>query len=187
MAFEVPFADSERMPPGMPPGDGRAARRGGPCRARLGLAAKVTAGLREDANRVVLAVHEEQVVEVDAGAVDVRRAAAVDVADGERIGRRDLVQVVEQRRVPVPRLVVERCHERSVDQFGEVALTHVGAVHVVVDAILAADDQAGVVRQGDDAAGGEVLVLVGIVAVDVAERREPVATSSANRGLRDSR
>lgn len=52
--------------------------------------------LRIDVNRIVLAVDEEQIVKVDAGPVDVRRTASVDMTDGLRVGRRDLVQVIEQ-------------------------------------------------------------------------------------------
>jgi hypothetical protein len=64
--------------------------------------------LREDVNDIILAMHEEEIIEVDAGSVDVRRPASVDMADRERrVGRRDLIEVVEQRGVSIPWLVIE--------------------------------------------------------------------------------
>src|SRR5262245_61466884 len=137
--------------------------------------------LRKDVDRVVLAVYEEQIIKVDTSSVDVRRTTSVDMADAERVGRRGLVQVVEQRRVPVPWLVVERRNKRAVDQLGDVALSHGGTAYVIVDAILAADNKPRFVRQRDDPAGGEVLVFVGGVAVDVAERREPITGPKRTR------
>ena len=91
-------------------------RRGSPrrrCRAaRNRVRTEAATGFRKNAHRIVFAVHEEQVIEVDARAMDVRCAAAIDVADRERIGRGDLIQIVEQRRVTVPWLVLERGDER---------------------------------------------------------------------------
>jgi hypothetical protein len=63
--------------------------------------------LREDVNKIILAMYEEQIIEVDSASMDVRRPASVDVADRERVGRRDLIEVVEQGSVPVPWLVIK--------------------------------------------------------------------------------
>ncbi len=45
---------------------------------------------------------------------------------------------------------------------------------MIVNAVLAADDQPGPIGKHDDAARREILVLVEIVAVDIAKRSEPV-------------
>ena len=60
-------------------------------------------------------------------------------------------------------------------QFGKIAPPHVGSVHVIVDAVLAANNQARFVRQRDNPAGSEVLVFMRTVAIDVAERGKPIA------------
>ena len=77
--------------------------------------------------------------------------------------------------MPVPWLVLERGDERILEQLAEVALSHVGAAHVVVHAILASNDQTSLVRQHDDPTRGEVLVFVSVVAIAVKKRREPIA------------
>lgn len=59
-------------------------------------------------HRVVLALNKQKIVEIDAGAVDMSCAAVRRVPDGERVGRGDLVEIVEKGRVPVEGCVVER-------------------------------------------------------------------------------
>ena len=81
------------------------------CRARLVGRRNVPAGLREDAYLVVLALDEQQVIEIDARSMDVRRAAGGGGADGEWVGRRNLVQILEERCVAVGGLVVKGCNE----------------------------------------------------------------------------
>src|SRR5439155_1167091 len=49
-----------------------------------------------------------------------------------------------------------------------------GAVDVIVDAILAPNDQAAAIRHRDDAAGCDVLVSMGAVAFAIEERSEPI-------------
>ena len=67
----------------------------------------MTVLLREHVNRIILSMGEEEVIEIDPGSVNVRRAPPVGMADRKRVRRRNLIEVVEQRTMSIPRLVIE--------------------------------------------------------------------------------
>lgn len=80
-----------------------------------GIGGEVSATLGEHVHRVVLALNKQKVVEIDAGAVDMSCAAVRRVPDGKRVGREDLVEIVEKGRVPVEGCVVERGDEGGIE------------------------------------------------------------------------
>src|SRR5580658_8145808 len=137
--------------------------------------------LRKNADLIVLPVHEQQVIEINARAMDVGRAAAGGGTNGERIGRGHLVEVVEKRGVTIGGLVIERCDERAIDELAIVLLSHVGAVHVVVDAVFAPGDQAHLIRQSDHASRRQILVFMTGITTRVDKRSEPVAHRERTR------
>lgn len=80
-----------------------------------GIGGEVSATLGEHVHRVVLALNKQKVVEIDAGAVDMSCAAVRRVPDGKRVGREDLIEIVEKGRVPVEGCVVERGDEGGIE------------------------------------------------------------------------
>ena len=132
-------------------------------------------------NLIVLTAHEEQVIEINTRSMDMGGAAVGGGTDGVRISRGHLVEVVEERAVTVDGLVVEGGDERAIDELGIVALPHIGAVHVVVDAIFAAGDQAHLIRQSDHSSRPEVLVFMTGIAARVDKRSEPVTHRKRTR------
>src|SRR3954454_20489686 len=101
-------------------------------------------------NLIVFPLHEEQVIEVNTSAMDMRGATSGSVTDGKRIGRRTLIQVLEEGSVSVRWLIVVGRDELVINQLGKVALSHVGAANMVVHPILASDDQPGIIWNDDD-------------------------------------
>ena len=80
-----------------------------------GIGGEVSATFGEHVHRVVFALNKQKIVEIDAGAVDMSCAAVRRVPDGERVGRGDLVEIVEQGGVPVEGCVVERGDEGGIE------------------------------------------------------------------------
>ncbi len=113
--------------------------------------------------------------------MDMRRAAARCRTNGEWIGRRNLVEIIEKRCVAVGGLVVKRRDEWTIDELGKVALSHVGAAYVVVHSVFASGDQPCLVWQRDDSSRSQVLVLMPLVTIGVHIRGEPVADRQRTR------